>query len=236
MQCLYFNYVEIKYGGVKLVDNLFWDRMIFRGISEESKNAIENMHMVERSYNANDLVMKEGEAIESIGIIISGALKATEYTAGGKELNSSYYFGGDAFPFYLVYGNIENYFSDTYALKKSKVVWLKVEELIPIIDNDQVFLHNILRFVAEYCCYSKLIIRCTQYRKVIERLSFWLLHIKNPDEPINIPNSQEVLADILHVNRSSLNQELKLLENEGVIIMDRKKIKVLNKSYLEDLL
>ncbi|MEG0250299.1 Crp/Fnr family transcriptional regulator [Peptostreptococcus sp.] len=218
------------------MDNLFWDRMIFKGISEESKNAIENMHMVESSYHANDLVMNEGEAIESVGIILSGALKATEYTAGGKELNSSYYFGGDAFPFYLVYGDIKNYFSDTYALKKSKVVWLKVEELVPIIDNDQIFLHNILRFVAEYCCYSKLIIRCTQYRKVMERLSFWLLYVKNPEELIDIPNSQEVLADILHVNRSSLNQELKLLENQGIITLDRKKIKVLDKNYLEAIL
>ncbi|SEN28195.1 cAMP-binding domain of CRP or a regulatory subunit of cAMP-dependent protein kinases [Peptostreptococcus russellii] len=218
------------------MNDLFWDRMIFEGISEESKKAIENMPKEEKSYKANELVSSEGEAIESVCIILTGALKATEYTSEGKELNSSYYFAGDAFPFYLVYGGIKKNFSNTYALKKSRVVWLKVKDLIPIIDNDQVFLHNILRFVAEYCCYSKLIIRCTQYRRVLDRLSFWLLHVKNPDKLIEIPNSQEVLADILHVNRSSLNQELKFLDTEGIIELEKKKIRVIDKEYLQSLL
>lgn len=218
------------------MNDLFWDRMIFEGISEESKKAIENMPKEEKSYKANELVSSEGEAIESVCIIFTGALKATEYTSEGKELNSSYYFAGDAFPFYLVYGGIKKNFSNTYALKKSRVVWLKVKDLIPIIDNDQVFLHNILRFVAEYCCYSKLIIRCTQYRRVLDRLSFWLLHVKNPDKIIEIPNSQEVLADILHVNRSSLNQELKFLDTEGIIELEKKKIRVIDKEYLQSLL
>lgn len=218
------------------MNDLFWDRMIFEGISEESKKAIENMPKEEKSYKANELVSSEGEPIESVCIILTGALKSTEYTSEGKELNSSYYFEGDAFPFYLVYGGIKKNFSNTYALKKSKVVWLKVKDLIPIIDNDQVFLHNILRFVAEYCCYSKLVIRCTQYRRVLDRLSFWLLHIKNPDKIIEIPNSQEVLADILHVNRCSLNQELKFLDSEGIIQLEKKKIKVIDKQYLQSLL
>ncbi len=218
------------------MDELFWNRMIFDGISEESKIAIENMPKEIESYKANELVSREGDAIESVCIILTGALKSTEYTSEGKELNSSYYFGGDAFPFYLVYGGIKTNFSNTYALKKTKVVWLNVKELIPIIDSDQVFLHNILRFVAQYCCYSKLIIRCTQYRRVLERLSFWLLHIKNPDTIIEIPNSQEVLADILHVNRSCLNQELKYLVTEGVIELEKKRIRVLDKEYLQALL
>ena len=219
-----------------IVEDIFWDRMIFRGISEESKKAIENMPKEECSYKANELIMNVGDPIESICIILSGALKSTEYTSEGKELNSSYYFAGDAFPFYLVYGGTKNNFSNTYALKKSRVIWLKVNDLIPVIDNDQVFLHNVLRFVAEYCCYSKLIIRCTQYRRVLDRLCFWMLYIKNPDEIIYIPNSQEVLADILHVNRSSLNQELKHLHKEGVIRIDKKRIKVLDKEYLYSVL
>lgn len=210
--------------------------MIFEGISEESKAAIRNMNKKEKLYHPNELVIEEGEKIKNICVILEGALKATEYTSSGKELNSSYYFGGDAFPFYLVYAKVKRYFFNTYALKKTRVVWLPVDELKEIIDKDQVFLHNVLRFVAEYCTYNKVTMRAIQYRKVSERLSYWILNINDPSKIITIPNSQEVLADILHVNRSSLNQELKRLDKKGVIQLENKKIMVLNKKYLESLI
>lgn len=218
------------------MNNLFWNRTIFEGISDESKISIEKMNKKESSYNANELVIAEGEEISYICIILEGCLKSTEYTSSGKALNSSYYFGGDAFPFYLVYSGIKKYFFNTYALKKSKVVWLPVDELKPIIDKDHKFLHNILRFVSEYCTYSKITMRGTQYRKIVERLAYWMLNINNPNDYIKIPNSQEVLADILHVNRSSLNQELKKLKENKIISIENKKIKILNLKYLEDLL
>ncbi|SFE14892.1 Crp/Fnr family transcriptional regulator [Peptostreptococcus sp. D1] len=228
------------------MDNTFWDRSIFRGISEESKNAIEKLNKKEVTYDSNTMIIREGQEIEHFAIIIEGVLKSTEYTSSGKELNSSYffareqhssyYFAGDAFPFYLIYGGVKNYFFNVLALKKSRVVWLPVDELKEIIDKDPVFLKNILQFVAKYNCYSKVLLRGVQYRKVIERLSYWLIYMNNSDELIEIPNSQEVLADMLHVNRSSLNQELVQLDKDGIIQFNRKNIRVLDKEYLKSLL
>ncbi len=218
------------------MNNKFWDRLIFRGISEESIKAIEDMDKRVCSYGANELIIEEGTEIKDFCIIVDGVIKATEYTESGKELNSSYFFEGDAFPFYLVYGGRKKYFFNTYTLKKSKVVWLPVEKLLPIIEKDEVFLHNILRFVAEYTCYSKLILRGVQYRKVIERLAFWIDHFSDDNGRIAIPNSQEVLADILHVNRSSLNQEIMKLHNMGIIELEGKIIKILDPEHLKNLL
>lgn len=211
----------------------FWDRMIFENISEDSRIKIENLPKKICNYKAKEIIQEEGEDIDSVCIIISGALKSTEYTADGRELNSSYYFAGDAFPFYLIYGGIKKTFYNTIALKKSRVVWLPIDELVKIIDNDQIFLHNILRFVAEYCCYSKLILRCLQYKKISERLSYWLLNMNNEETEVLIPDSQSVLADILCVSRASLNQELKKFEKNGYIKLDNKKIKILDRNKLE---
>lgn len=228
------------------MDNTFWDRSIFRGISEESKKAIEKLNKKEVTYDSNTMIIREGQEIKYFAIIIEGVLKSTEYTSSGKELNSSYffakeqhssyYFAGDAFPFYLIYGGVKNYFFNVLALKKSRVVWLPVDELKEIIDKDPVFLHNILQFVAKYNCYSKVLLRGVQYRRVVERLSYWLIYMNNSDELIEMPNSQEVLADMLHVNRSSLNQELVQLDKDGIIQFNRKNIRVLDKEYLESLL
>lgn len=222
------------------LDNRFWDRLIFHGISEKSKAAIEAMDKSEMSYHANERILAEGEPIDAICVILSGVLKSTEYTMEGKELNSSYFFegkvipGGDAFPFYLVYGGEKTYFFSTYCLKKATVVWLPVKTLFPIIEKDPVFLHNILVFVSQYSRYSRALLRCVQYRKVIERLAFWLTHVNDPGHPIPIPNSQEVLADMLHVNRSSLNQALGEMDDAGLIMLEGRTILVLDENKLRD--
>lgn len=215
------------------MDERFWDRVIFRNISKESKEAIEKLNKKEMMYHANERVLNEGDPIDHICVIISGVLKSTEYTVEGKELNSSYFFGndaypgGDAFPFYLVYAGKKRYYFHTYCLKKAHVVWIPVEGLQPIVNNDPVFLHNVLTFVSQYTCYSKMMLRCVQYRRVKHRLAYWLTHVNDPTMMIRIPNSQEVLADMLHVNRSSLNQALNAFFEEGIIRMEGQQIWVL---------
>lgn len=227
---------------VAVLDKRFWDRLIFRNISPASKAAIEKMNKSQVSYLANELIIEEGEPIDAICVILSGVLKSTECTVDGKELNSSYFFegqgipGGDAFPFYLVYGGEKNYFFSTYCLKKATVVWLPVKELFPIIEKDRVFLHNVLVFVSEYSRYSRALLRCVQYRKVMARLAFWLTHVNNPGHPIRIPNSQEVLADMLHVNRSSLNQTLREMDDLGLILLEGRTILVLDEEGLREIL
>lgn len=229
------------------MDNNFWDRLLFKNISKESREAIEKIKSRECTYGANELIIKEGEEIKDICVILEGVLKSTEYTSDGKELNSSYFylgknldssypFAGDAFPFYLVYGGIKRYFFNTYSLKKSKVIWLPVDELLPIIEKDPIFIKNILQFVAEYACYSKIILRGVQYRKIEERLAYWMLNLNDYSGKIKIPYSQEVLADMLHVSRSSLNQELKRLESEMLIRVNGKDIEILNMNYFINIL
>ena len=41
---------------------------------------------------------------------------------------------------------------------------------------------------------------------------------------VMIPRSQTILANMLHVSRASLNQELKQMEREGYFRLDKEKI------------
>lgn len=220
----------------------FWNRLIFRNISEESKKAITEMDKTYGSYVANELIVREGDLIDHICVILSGVLKSTEYTIDGKELNSSYFFGddtipgGDAFPFYLVYGGEKKYFFNTYCLKKATTVWLPTEHLLPIINSDPQFLKNVLQFVSEYSRYSRAMLRCVQYRKVADRVVFWLLQINEGNKFVRIPNSQEVLADMLHVNRSSLNQTLKKMTEDKIISLKGREIHILDEEVLHEMI
>lgn len=221
------------------MDDRFLNRPLFKNISSKSIKALEKMKKPVCTYNANDLIVRVDDPIDHICVVISGVLKSTEYTIDGKELNSSYFFGdenvipgGDAFPFYLVYGGEKNYFFNTFCLKKAMTVWLPVKELIPIINDDLQFLLNVLTFVSQYTRYSRAMLRCVQYRKIADRIAFWLLQVNEGSKIVKIPNSQDVLANMLHVNRSSLNQALKQMDNDNIIKVHGREIQILDENKL----
>ncbi|WP_055078493.1 Crp/Fnr family transcriptional regulator [Lagierella massiliensis] len=211
------------------------DFKIFKGISEDSKNAIMDINPQIYYYEPKNISIRNDETLKYVLLIKKGCLKTTEYMINGKEIVSSYYSEGDAFPFYLHYGNYTNFPYDVYAVKKSEVYFVPFDELEPIIDKDPILMKNVLAFVSEYLCFNKFVLRATQYYKINQRIAYWLLHIDEIDS-LKLPKTQEMLADLLRVNRSCLNTELKYMESEGIIKVNGVNIKVLRPDLLEDLI
>ena len=58
---------------------------------------------------------------------------------------------------------------------------------------------------------------CLNYQTIRERIAYWIVGMRDiaPAETIRMPGSQLMLANMLHVSRSSLNQELKLMQKDG---------------------
>ncbi|MDO5018784.1 MAG: Crp/Fnr family transcriptional regulator [Lagierella massiliensis] len=211
------------------------DFKIFEGISEESKREIENLDAEIYHYEPRTISVRNGEPLKYVLLIKKGCLKTAEYMIDGKEIVSSYYSEGDAFPFYLHYGNYTSFPYDVYSIKSSDVYFVPFKDLKPIIDRDCTLMNNILTFVSEYTCFNKFVLRSTQYYKISQRIAYWLLNYDQIDT-LKVPKTQEMLADILRVNRSCLNSELKSMESQGMIKVKGVDIKILDREGLEDLI
>ncbi len=208
---------------------------IFNNISDLSKDRLKQVNIKKRIFAANEIVGRQGDKLDHALLINSGCLRAIEYMIDGKEIVSSYYSCCDAFPFYLHFGKTTHLPYDVYAVKTSEVLFLPFDAVEEIIKDDIVFMKNILEFIAEYTCFYRLLLRSTQYNKVVQRIAYWLLHIEEIDS-LKYPSSQKMLANILRVNRPSLNQELKKLCQLKVIEMSGMKFKILNRDFLEDII
>ncbi|PIE98166.1 MAG: Crp/Fnr family transcriptional regulator [Treponema sp.] len=216
------------------IDNLTKFK-IFDNISESSKEKIKQNVIIKKVFNANERVARKGDKLNHALLINKGCLRTLEYMIDGKEMVSSYYIESDAFPFYLHFGKTNHLPYDVYALKKSEVLFLPFDIVENLIQDDPVFMKNLLEFISEYTCFYRLLLRATQYNKVVQRIAYWLLHIDEIDS-LKFPSSQNMLANILRVNRPSLNQELKRLSQLKIIKMNKMKFEILNREYLENLI
>ncbi|MDY6065238.1 MAG: Crp/Fnr family transcriptional regulator [Finegoldia sp.] len=214
--------------------NLF-DFKLFEGILPQSIEKIKNLKIERAEFDSNQLVVAKDSPLTHVIFIEKGLLKTVEYMIDGKEIVSSYYFEGDAFPFYLYFGSVDTFPYDAYAIRKTVVRLIPLREFEKIMDEDIVLTKNVLKFVSEYTCFNKLVIRACQYTRVDQRLAYWLLHQKEVDE-LKFPTTQTMLADILRVNRPGLNQELKKLSENKIIEKSKKGFKILDKDYLKSLI
>ena len=209
---------------------------LFQGLSKTSIDALEKLPILRRHYTAGEVVAAFGEELRSIYVIISGCLKTSEFTIHGREIVSSYYNAYDAFPFYLVYSEV-HYLPYTISCNEdADVLLLPSKELQSIIKQDVLFMENVLIFVSKYCNYNKKVIRTTSYPKVSQRLAFWFLSSTGADGISIMPGTQEVFADILQTNRSTLSLELNKLKKEGLIKVSRRYVTLLDRSGLEKLI
>ena len=79
---------------------------------------------------------------------------------------------------------------------------------------------------------------CLNYQTIRERIAYWIvgMHDIAPAETIRMPGSQLMLDNMLLVSRSSLNQELKLMEKEGYFRITGREMQDWDKEKLEELI
>lgn len=219
---------------------MYYDKLkgfyLFQGIEEKSIEKINQMSIIEKEYSSGELVNVMGEKINYIHVILKGSLKTNEYNLEGSEIVSSYYFENDAFPFYLIYGGEKYYPYNIYCHKDALIYHIPVEPLTECISKDIKFMDNVLRFVSKYTCYNKKVIRTVRRPKVSQRLAEWVIESSPDSNVFVLPGTQDVFAKMLCVNRSVLNQEIKKLESEKVIKLEGRKMYILNRNYLKNLL
>lgn len=219
------------------MDNIvnFDSIFIFRYLEDEVINKVYSLDMDHVNFESGDLVVSRGDELNSLLVIKSGLLKQAKYLSDGSEKVVAYYYENEVYPLHLFYEGIKHWPYDIYAESESDIYFIPWNDLKEIISSSETFTNNVLRFTASCTCHTKIILNATRYKKIQQRLAYWLLMKKYVDT-CKIPMTQKMLSDTLRVTRPSLNQELKKLESLKVVSIDVNEIEVLDESYLEDIL
>lgn len=174
-------------------------------------------HMITKTYQRSEIIYTQGSKINHFGIVLEGILKAVTQTVNGDELCHAYFEQKDIFPELLYFSGKKHYTYSLVAARKSTVAWLPVTILEEMLERDNLLMYSLLLYISRRGLKDQLYLNCLNYQTIRERIAYWIVGMNDivPGEPIHMPISQTILANMLHVSRSSLNQELKLMEKQG---------------------
>lgn len=173
-----------------------------------------------------------------MGLVSKGILKAVTCSSSGVELCNTYFEEGDSFPELLYLTGERRYTYLLCAEKRSTVLWIPIDVLEAMLTGDPLLLGALLRHVSQHGLRDQLYLNCLHYQTIRQRIAYWAVGIQKmgPRRGIRMPGSQTIFANLLHVSRSSLNQELKQMEREGYFRLQKKCMVEVDAARLEALL
>lgn len=197
---------------IKLLKNFDYDDL---------SKVLSSLHVIEKQYKKNKIILNEGQTIRDIGIILTGSVQVYNCDFFGNksiltELEEGDTFGevyalSDKIPIPLV----------VLATENTTVLYINVNELFDSNTNPlkQEFIKYLLKeFTSKNLLLSKKIEHLSK-RSIREKLYSYLSSeaIKNKNSIFKIPFNRQELADYLSIDRSACSNELSKMKQEGIL-------------------
>lgn len=190
------------------------------------------------TYKSSQILHSINDTIDHFGMVVGGVLKAEQYTSRGSVLCSAYFEDNDVFPELLYFTGKRQYTYTLVAVRRTTVAWMHVSDLEEMLKEDTEMMTAFMLYLSKRGLRNQMLLSCLMYQTIQQRVAYWLLSMNHlsEHERIPLPRSQTIWANTLHVSRSSLNQELKRMEKEGIFRIEGHALILLNQKKLEDIL
>jgi CRP-like cAMP-binding protein len=190
-----------------------------------------------RQYNKNELIFREDQYSENIGIIIVGCIEIQKILASGNLICIFHNNQGDTFGGAVVFSSMTTYPCDVFSRCNSIILFFPKQSIFEMC-NENLIAKNLLNTFANKIIQYEKRLELFSYSSIQKKIAFFLLdELKtNNNNTINLSFTKKTWAEYLNVSRPSLCRELKKLCDNNLIKIKMNKISILNKAQLTNIL
>ncbi len=203
----------------------------FQGLGLAELEAIKRF-VFEKSFDANEFIVEEGDPGEALYFVVSGVVKAFKTSAEGKEQILRLIRPGESFNDVPVFDGEPNVASAAamgpvvlYGISKSDVG-------IILRDHPQVAA-NVVKVLAGRVRHFISLVEDLSFRNVLGRVAKLLLEYAENGTGLERPHlTQQDMAAMIGTAREMVGRSLRALEEKGAIRIDRHRIVLTDKEAL----
>jgi CRP/FNR family transcriptional regulator, dissimilatory nitrate respiration regulator len=209
---------------------------LFKGLPPVQIKQLASLAMY-KPYKKGELIFSEGQEATGFYVLIVGRVKVAKLAPDGKEqilhilgLQEPFgevpVFAGERFP------------ANAEAMEDSKVLFLPREELINLIKKEPAVAMNMLALLSRRLRQFSSLIESLSLKGVPARLASYLLYMSQRQHDLGLLEldvPKALLANFLGTIPETLSRILAKMTQEGLIEVDGRRIKLLNRPALEEL-
>lgn len=206
---------------------------LFDGIKDEQlADAIKLLNGRIKKVIKDDYIVQLGGTIQYAGLLLKGKIESSFQNENFDQITMHTFTGGYLFGEGLVINHAKNSPVQVRAVEDSVVLFIDLEMIYAAADNSPVrniLARNLIKSLAKKNLILNQKVRILSQKSLRDRIFIYLRTLpKDKDGYAKIPFTQIALAEYLGVNRSALSRELGRMQNEGLLVIDGKKIKIID--------
>ena len=213
-----------------LVNNL-----LFRGITPERLFAdLEEISFHTRSYKKGEILAQQGAVCNRLVILTKGSVRGEMIDYSGRLIKVEDIAAPRAIAPLFLFGEENRYPVEVTANEPTEVIELPKSSVLSLFRKNEQFLENYMNLSANYARTLSDKLFFMSFKTIRQKLASYLLRLYKQQQQthITLDRSQQELSDYFGVSRPSLARELAHMQEDGLLIADRKHITILQKEEL----
>ena len=211
---------------------------VFHGISEKrTEELLTHIHFQIKNYSKNDVVAIAGQEITHLYIILAGSVRGEMIDYSGKTIKIEDIEAPRPLATAFLFGS-ENKFPVTVSANNdAKILTVPISEFLKLLQMEVNILKNYLNSISSRTQFLSQKLHFLSFKTIKEKVAHFLLQKAGERlHSVELKNTQQQLADLFGVTRPSLARVLSEMQQEKLIIIEKKTVTLLNKQKLNELL
>jgi len=208
---------------------------LFRGITPERLFAdLEEISFHTRSYKKGEILAQQGAVCNRLVILTKGSVRGEMIDYSGRLIKVEDIAAPRAIAPLFLFGEENRYPVEVTANEPTEVIELPKSSVLSLFRKNEQFLENYMNLSANYARTLSDKLFFMSFKTIRQKLASYLLRLykQQQQEHITLDRSQQELSDYFGVSRPSLARELAHMQEDGLLIADRKHITILQKEQL----
>ena len=208
---------------------------LFRGITPEKLSAnLEEVSFHARSYKKGEILARQGDVCNRLIILIKGSVRGEMIDYSGRLIKVEDIVAPRALAPLFLFGEDNRYPVEVTANELTEVIELPKPSVLNLFRKNEQFLENYMNLSANYARTLSDKLFFMSFKTIRQKLASYLLRLYKQQQQthITLDRSQQELSDYFGVSRPSLARELAHMQEDGLLIADRKHITILQKEEL----
>ena len=208
---------------------------LFRGITPERLFAdLEEISFHTRSYKKGEILAQQGAVCNRLVILTKGSVRGEMIDYSGRLIKVEDIAAPRAIAPLFLFGEENRYPVEVTANEPTEVIELPKSSVLSLFRKNEQFLENYMNLSANYARTLSDKLFFMSFKTNRQKLASYLLRLYKQQQQthITLDRSQQELSDYFGVSRPSLARELAHMQEDGLLIADRKHITILQKEQL----
>ena len=208
---------------------------LFRGITLERLFAdLEEISFHTRSNKNGEILAQQGAVCNRLVILTKGSVRGEMIDYSGRLIKVEDIAAPRAIAPLFLFGEENRYPVEVTANEPTEVIELPKSSVLSLFRKNEQFLENYMNLSANYARTLSDKLFFMSFKTIRQKLASYLLRLYKQQQQthITLDRSQQELSDYFGVSRPSLARELAHMQEDGLLIADRKHITILQKEEL----